>query len=170
MELFDKLLISRMFCYFQGLWATPKHQKNLFKLSTKCFVIKWNNFEGWDLRNFRFLKNHHFKSHPILHSMHKIESRETSNRKYLSKTILACREQQAKNLTCSLYIVCVKQWENKHFGNMADKNLYEFSWLEIVQECNELCKKNIKKWTTCNISCFIILHQNVINEFESVVL
>jgi len=97
MELFDKLLISRMFCYFQGLWATPKHQKNLFKLSTKCFVIKWNNFEGWDLRNFRFLKNHHFKSHPILHSMHKIESRETSNRKYLSKTILACRERQANN-------------------------------------------------------------------------
>ena len=29
-------------------------------------------------------------------SMHKIESRESSNRKYLSKTILACRERQAK--------------------------------------------------------------------------
>jgi len=29
--------------------------------------------------------------------MHKIESRETSNRKYLSKTILACRKRQAKN-------------------------------------------------------------------------
>jgi len=28
--------------------------------------------------------------------MHKIESRETSDRKYLSKTILACRERQAK--------------------------------------------------------------------------
>jgi len=27
--------------------------------------------------------------------MHKIESREISNRKYLSKTILACRERQA---------------------------------------------------------------------------
>ena len=31
-------------------------------------------------------------------SMHKIESREISNRTYLSKTILACREQQAKNM------------------------------------------------------------------------
>jgi len=30
-------------------------------------------------------------------SMHKIESREISNRKYLSKTILACGEMQAKN-------------------------------------------------------------------------
>ena len=40
-----------------------------------------------------------------LHSMHKIESRETSNRKYLSKTILACRERQAKNNTiCTDYI------------------------------------------------------------------
>jgi len=29
--------------------------------------------------------------------MHKIECREISNRKYLSKTILACRERQAKN-------------------------------------------------------------------------
>jgi len=29
--------------------------------------------------------------------MHKIESRVISNRKYLSKTILACRERQAKN-------------------------------------------------------------------------
>ena len=29
-------------------------------------------------------------------SMHKIESRENSNRKYHSKTILACRERQAK--------------------------------------------------------------------------
>ena len=29
-------------------------------------------------------------------SMHKIESREILNRKYLSKTILACRERQAK--------------------------------------------------------------------------
>jgi len=29
--------------------------------------------------------------------MHKIESREISNRKYLSKTILACRSRQAKN-------------------------------------------------------------------------
>jgi len=28
--------------------------------------------------------------------MHKVESGETSNRKYLSKTILACRERQAK--------------------------------------------------------------------------
>jgi len=28
--------------------------------------------------------------------MHKVVSRETSNRKYLSKTILACRERQAK--------------------------------------------------------------------------
>jgi len=28
--------------------------------------------------------------------MHKIESREISNRKYLSKTILACRERHAK--------------------------------------------------------------------------
>jgi len=28
--------------------------------------------------------------------MHKIESREIPNRKYLSKTILACRERQAK--------------------------------------------------------------------------
>jgi len=27
--------------------------------------------------------------------MHKIESREISNRKYLSKTILACRERKA---------------------------------------------------------------------------
>jgi len=33
---------------------------------------------------------------PISIRMHKIESRETSNRKYLSKTILACRERQAK--------------------------------------------------------------------------
>jgi len=31
-----------------------------------------------------------------LRGMHKIESRETLNRKYLSKTILACRERQAK--------------------------------------------------------------------------
>jgi len=30
-------------------------------------------------------------------SMHKIESRDISNREYLSKTILACRERQAKN-------------------------------------------------------------------------
>jgi len=30
--------------------------------------------------------------------MHKTESRDISNRKYLSKTILACRERQAKNL------------------------------------------------------------------------
>ena len=30
-------------------------------------------------------------------SMHKIESRESSNRKYLSKTILACCERQAKH-------------------------------------------------------------------------
>ena len=30
-------------------------------------------------------------------SMLKIESRDISNRKYLSKTILACRERQAKN-------------------------------------------------------------------------
>jgi len=34
--------------------------------------------------------------------MHKIESREISNRKYLPKTILACRERQAYN------------WKNKH--------------------------------------------------------
>jgi len=33
---------------------------------------------------------------PISIRMHKVESRETSNRKYLSKTILACRERQAK--------------------------------------------------------------------------
>ena len=30
-------------------------------------------------------------------SMHRTESRDISNRKYLSKTILACRERQAKN-------------------------------------------------------------------------
>ena len=29
--------------------------------------------------------------------MQQVESRETSNRKYFSKTILACRERQAKN-------------------------------------------------------------------------
>ena len=29
--------------------------------------------------------------------LNKIESRETSNRKYLSKSILACRERQANN-------------------------------------------------------------------------
>ena len=34
---------------------------------------------------------------PISIRMHKVESRETSNQKYLSKTILACRERQAKN-------------------------------------------------------------------------
>jgi len=33
---------------------------------------------------------------PISICMHKVKSRETSNRKYLSKTILACRERQAK--------------------------------------------------------------------------
>ena len=41
-------------------------------------------------------------------SMHKTESRETSNRKYLSKTILACRERQANNtwrVWCFLLII-----------------------------------------------------------------
>jgi len=33
-------------------------------------------------------------------SMHKKESREISNRKYLSKTILACRSRQAKKKEC----------------------------------------------------------------------
>jgi len=31
-------------------------------------------------------------------SMHRTESRDISNRKYLSKTILACRERQAKKV------------------------------------------------------------------------
>jgi len=35
---------------------------------------------------------------PISIRMHRIESMETSNRKYLSKTILACRELRAKNV------------------------------------------------------------------------
>jgi len=36
--------------------------------------------------------------------MHKIQSREISNRKYLSKTILACRERQAnKNKLKRMY-------------------------------------------------------------------
>jgi len=45
--------------------------------------------------------------------MHKIESRETSNRKYLSKTILACRSRQAKKghgeiLLEALAIACAR--------------------------------------------------------------
>jgi len=39
--------------------------------------------------------------------MHKIERREISNRKYLSKTILACRERQANK-------------EKTHQGDIAD--------------------------------------------------
>jgi len=44
-------------------------------------------------------------------NMHKIESREISNRKYLSKTILACRKRQAKNLLA----YCVNNEEKLKF-------------------------------------------------------
>jgi len=60
-------------------------------------------------------------------SMHKIESGEISNRKYLSKTILACRELQAKKvimlcrgpilLHCFLGLFC-------HFSGVADDCLF----------------------------------------------
>ena len=46
---------------------------------------------------------------PISIRMHKIESRDTSNRKYLSKTILACRERQAKKPFCKLACRCLKE-------------------------------------------------------------
>jgi len=55
------------FLFISRLMSYPKYQKILFKLSTKCFFIKWNNFEGWDFRKSWFLKNHHFKSHPKTH-------------------------------------------------------------------------------------------------------
>jgi len=50
MELFDKLLILRIFCYFQGLWATPKYQMILFKLSTKCFFYEMEQLWGLNLQ------------------------------------------------------------------------------------------------------------------------
>jgi len=40
---------------------------------------------------------------PISIRMHKIESRKTSNRKYLSKTILACRERASQKVTIHKY-------------------------------------------------------------------
>jgi len=38
------------------------------------------------------------------------ESRETSNRKYLSKTILACRERQAKNIC---FVQCMREYVSR---------------------------------------------------------
>ena len=46
-----------------------------------------------------------------LHSMHKIESRETSNRKYLSKTILNGKPKKSLNEKCWYIIWC---WNEYH--------------------------------------------------------
>jgi len=50
---------------------------------------------------------------PLSIRMHKLESRETSNRKYLSKTILACRERQAKKENSH---EAKPAWENSSLG------------------------------------------------------
>jgi len=51
------------------------------------------------LRNNIGIARNSTGSHLRAISMHKIESKEISNRKYISKTILTCRERQANNAT-----------------------------------------------------------------------
>jgi len=64
------------FAHHRRIWKSPGH-RTIFKNFLLC-VVTYRTGAGRRLI-----------------SMHKIESREISKRKYLSKTILACRERQA---------------------------------------------------------------------------
>jgi len=63
--------------------------------------------------------------------MHKIESRDFTNRKYLSKTILACRERQAKK-----YRKMLQMWETMHSVCLVDSGSYVIVIVSTNTEVN----------------------------------
>ena len=66
MELFDKLLIFRIFCYCQGLWATPQFliSNDFVQTFHKVFFHEMEQFWGLNLKKIMISENKHFKSHP----------------------------------------------------------------------------------------------------------